>query len=128
MQGNDPNLGKVYDDREKYFDTMQRLMVGMTFSDGHAAVSPSCWESAGGKRCDNTLWPISNSSNTRGNLQCRTRGCRETPVLACSRMNHHCLCTRCAEKEKTKILGVSGPSASTHIYDGRIRKVSLSCS
>ena len=28
---------------EEYMDTIEKLMVGMTFSDGNAAISPRCW-------------------------------------------------------------------------------------
>ena len=29
---------------EDYLDTIEKLMVAMTFSDGNAAISPRCWQ------------------------------------------------------------------------------------
>jgi hypothetical protein len=32
------------DSPDQYMDTIQQLMVAMTFSDGNASITPKCWQ------------------------------------------------------------------------------------
>ena len=41
----------VYRNKEEYFDTVCRMWIGLTFSDGNAALSPKCRHKAAGKEC-----------------------------------------------------------------------------
>ena len=41
----------VYTDKKGYFDTVCRLWIGLTFSDGNAALSPKCRHKTSGKEC-----------------------------------------------------------------------------
>ena len=41
----------VYAGKKEYFDTVSRLWIGLTFSDGNAALSPKCCHKTSGKEC-----------------------------------------------------------------------------
>ena len=41
----------VYAGKKEYFDTVSRLWIGLTFSDGNAALSPKCRHKTSGKEC-----------------------------------------------------------------------------
>ena len=97
MQGPSTKSRGVYQNREHYFDTMQRLMVAMAFHEGHAALAPQCWERcSGGQSCGGALVRLPDGVNetsgggksgggsnaqSSGPLRCRGRGCRNAPVF-----------------------------------------------
>jgi len=118
----------VYDSREHYEDTMTRLMVGMAFSDGHAALAPHCFEKdMQGKTCGCTLWSLNSKEKSSGQLSCRTRGCNRQVVWACQNARHNRgLCAGCGQKELAMLMGPAGQGASTHVYDGRVSRVDVS--
>ena len=41
----------VYTNKKEYFDTVCRLWIGLTFSDGNVALSPKCRHKTSGKEC-----------------------------------------------------------------------------
>ena len=41
----------VYRNKEECFDNVCRLWIGLTFSDGNAALSPRCRHKTAGKEC-----------------------------------------------------------------------------
>jgi hypothetical protein len=116
----------VYKNREHYFDTMQRLMTAMAFSEGHSAISPACWErGSGGQSCGGALVRLPDeSSNSKSNaapLKCRGRGCSNPPVFACKIASHsRGLCQRCVSGEMNQLLG---PLGSTHVYNGSVGRI-----
>ena len=112
----------VYTNKDDYMNTIQRLWVGMTFTDGHSSLSPQCHHRSGknGVFCQKTLWPLSSS---KVSLRCRTPHCNGVPEFACSIKNHDALCVHCAKETQLKLRGRPGPKASTHIYDGRIGSI-----
>ena len=120
----------VYESREQYVDTVERLMVGMTFSDGHAALSPHCYEKdPQGKPCGCVLWPVDpkrGSVNTANPLTCRTRGCSAQVVWVCQNGRHSPgLCMSCSKKERGLLMGQAGPHASGHVYDGYVSRIDV---
>ena len=48
---NDGTSMGVYTKKADYFNTVCRLWVGLTFSDGNAALSPKCRHKTSGKEC-----------------------------------------------------------------------------
>ena len=116
----------VYESTEQYVNTVERLMVGMTFSDGHSSLVPHCYEKdPSGKPCDCTLWLVDRKGGL-DQLTCRTKGCSRTVAWACQNRRHsRGLCEICAKKESALLMGPAGPHASTHIYDGRVCKVDV---
>lgn len=117
---NSPSRG-VYDSAESYFDIVSRVWVGLTFGEGHEALTPSCrYRDKNEQRdCGRVLWPISSP----GNVRCRTSGCQQRAELACSNKYHEQgLCGSCAAVSRNGLCGAPGKSASTDIYDGTINK------
>lgn len=115
----------VYDSSEHYIDTVYRLWIAMTFSDGHAAFAPHCRaRNQSGNGCNSSLWPVSETANV-ANLRCRTKDCRAPVEFTCRIKNHDSLCKSCA------LLSISrhkkGPDAkahaSTHIYDCKVSRL-----
>ncbi|OLP77490.1 NFX1-type zinc finger-containing protein 1 [Symbiodinium microadriaticum] len=116
MQTSKSKQRGIYATPEEYMDTIEKLMVGMTFSDGNAAISPRCWM----KDCGSTLWPIPESMG----LHCRTRGCARPVVLACSNSKHDSgMCKKCAADATQQLMGRKGHRASTHVYDCVLSRV-----
>lgn len=117
----------VYETPEQYMDTTERLMVGMTFSDGHAALAPQCHErDAQGKGCGCTLWLMASKGGSSSQLSCRTRGCSRQVAWACQNSRHsRGLCSPCAKLEQARLAGSASPQASTHVYDGVISRVDV---
>lgn len=123
MKVPDSKARGVYESPEEYLDTLQRLMVGMAFSEGHAALKPQCRVKSQETICGYTLWPVDQAT---GNMHCRARGCDREVVLACRNRYHNAgLCFKCAAKEEKRLLGPAGPAASTHVYDARVRRVDV---
>lgn len=133
MQGPSTKSQGVYQSREHYFDTVQRLMVAMAFQEGHSALSPKCWEHGHGGVCGGTLVQLpenyeetdgsnkSNKSQSSGQLRCRGRGCPNSPVFVCKVASHsRGLCRRCVHDEMEQLLG---PTGSTHVYNGHVGRV-----
>jgi hypothetical protein len=115
----------VYDSAKHYMETVHRLWVAMTFSDGHAALAPSC-RSRGqaGVGCNNALWPVSAvSGHTVSSFRCRSNGCSRPVEFSCRIKSHDALCGECASRSVARHLAGPGPSASTHIYDCTIKLV-----
>ena len=132
MQVPDSKSRGVYESRDQYLDTMERLMVGMTFSEAYTALSPCCWDKVGDKACGRTLFPIDladpHKQHSVGNLWCRTRDCRGPVVFVCPDGRHsRGLCVRCGEQARQRLLGPAGGShgASTHLYDAIVRSVDV---
>lgn len=48
---NDGTSMGVYTKKAEYFNTVCRLWIGLTFSDGNAALSPKCRHKTSGKEC-----------------------------------------------------------------------------
>ena len=91
----------VYMNKDDYMNTVQRLWVGMTFTDGHSSLSPQCHHKSGkhGVFCQKTLWPLSSS---KASMRCRTSHCNGVPEFACSIKNQDALCGKCAKEEHLK--------------------------
>ena len=51
IHSGDGSSNGVYSSKEEYFDTMCRLWIGLTFSDGNAALNPKCRQHVNGKEC-----------------------------------------------------------------------------
>lgn len=111
----------VYDSADNYMETVYRLWVAMTFADGHSALAPHCrsrGQSGGG--CNNALWPITGSV---GQARCRSRGCSKPVEFACRIKSHDALCSDCATRSVAQHLKGPGQSASTHVYDCKVKYV-----
>jgi hypothetical protein len=116
----------VYDSAEHYMETIHRLWVAMTFADGHAALAPHCrTRGQAGVGCNNALWPVSASSAhaSLSNFRCRSSGCSRTVEFACRIKSHDALCGDCATRSVARHLGGPGQSASTHVYDCKVKHV-----
>jgi hypothetical protein len=117
----------VYQSKEHYHDKLERLMVGMAFSDGYAALVPRCFDSkpGGTGSCGNALVPVGEQKVgivRGGQLCCRSKNCRGE-VLACTMGTHsRGLCACCADRKKALLLGSAGPHTSTHVYDALVRR------
>ena len=127
MQGPNTKSQGVYKSREHYFDTMQRLMIAMAFSEGHSALAPRCWERAsGGGHCGSALVQIpdhEDGEHGRGGspLTCRGKNCNNSPSHICKQPHHNRgLCNSCAVRETSQLLG---PTGSTHVYNGHVSRV-----
>ena len=114
----------VYDSSDHYLDTVRRLWVAMTFADGHAALAPNCCSRGQNGSCNNALWPIASHSDqaTRG-LKCRNGGCSRPVEFACRIVTHDALCGECAARSISRHLQGPGSSASTHLYDCKVKHV-----
>lgn len=130
MQGPTSKSQGVYKSREHYFDTMQRLMIAMAFSEGHSALAPKCWERSGGQCCGGALMQIPQGELRTGEdkkgvqLICRGAHCKNVPLYICKIQSHgRGLCALCASREKDQLLG---PTGSTHVYNGHIDRVDAS--
>lgn len=127
MQGPSTRSQGVYKSREHYFDTMQRLMIAMAFSEGHSALAPRCWERvSGGGHCGSALVQIpdhEDGEHGRGgsSLICRGKECNNLPSYICKQSHHNRgLCNSCAVRERSQLLG---PTGSTHVYNGHVSRV-----
>ena len=121
MKVPDPNSKScgVYESKDRYLETIERLWVAMTFSDGCGALTPKCSQ----KECGKELWPIGNKGGCTS-LACRTHRCCGEAALACSmKRGHDALCAQCTQQVKGKLLGGPGTRASTHIYDAVVRLI-----
>ena len=134
MQGPSSKSQGVYKSREQYFDTLQRLMIAMAFSEGHAALAPKCWErSGGGQCCGAALVKVSDHEESDfgkggekkgGHVICRGRNCNNSPTYVCKFSTHgRGLCYSCAARETEQLLGSTG---STHVYNGHVGRVDAS--
>jgi hypothetical protein len=111
--------GGVFDSVEHYFDTIQRLWIGITWSDGWRVLNPYCKANNDQKECGRSLWPLEGS-----HMSCKRKGCTRTVNFACPNFRHNFgVCTDCAKKTRNELMGPPGPRASTDIYDGTITKV-----
>jgi len=115
----------VYESADDYMESMHRLWVAMTFADGHAALAPHC-RSRGqsGMCCNNALWPITATRiQNVANLWCRSKDCSRPVEYTCRIKSHDALCGDCAARSITRHLKGPGPSASTHLYDCKVKTV-----
>ncbi|KAI9099988.1 hypothetical protein DFS34DRAFT_684986 [Phlyctochytrium arcticum] len=117
----------VYESPDQYFELILRLFVGRTFQEGNRALNPLCNQRDDkGKKCSRVMWP-NKRQNLGGSIQCRTKDCLKPLALVCIIRSHTTsgLCQSCTEKHQSSLRGPPGPSASTHIYDGNVTRVSL---
>ena len=115
----------VYDSFDDYITTIQKLWIGMTFSDGFASLSPKCRCRKGksDQVCQQAMWPIASKDSLHPHMKCRTRNCSGFVEYACRIRSHEGLCGRCAETAQINNRSSPGPKASTHVYDGTIDRV-----
>jgi hypothetical protein len=114
----------VYESADEYMDTVLRLWVAMTFSDGFSVLAPHCRSRGPSGGCQNTLWPVAAGNVHLGNLRCRGRSCPNPVAFACRIKSHDALCNQCASRSIGNNLGGPGPNAATHMYDGKVESVS----
>jgi hypothetical protein len=102
--------GSVYESPEIYFDTMEKLWIGLTFNDGHMALSPFCRFRIAEKECGHALWPK--------NMQtlCSSKGCGNSRAFNCP-MHQYGLCFNCNKDTIEKLIGPKSKYSGTHIYD-----------
>eukprot|EP00474_Spongospora_subterranea_P008580 CRZ09038.1 hypothetical protein [Spongospora subterranea] len=115
----------VYESTDEYFNTVTRLWTAMTFGDGNSALSPKCRVKEGERVCGNVLWSLrGNQSGER--LHCRTPRCHNLVILACGNSRHSSgLCGKCARSARLELLGGSGNSACTHVYDAVVSNINF---
>jgi len=113
----------VYESSAHYLDTLHHLWVAMTFSDGHAALAPHCRSRGQNGSCNNALWPIGSSDHAIKHFKCRSSGCSRLVEFACRIPSHDALCGECAGRSVSRHLEGPGSSASTHVYDCKVKSV-----
>ncbi|KAI8995867.1 P-loop containing nucleoside triphosphate hydrolase protein [Gaertneriomyces semiglobifer] len=123
MKTPDTNYKGVYDSAEEYFDTVIKLFIGMTFSDGNNALNAQCRYRKDNKECGHVLWPVRGGHAGSG-LTCRIQNCGREAVFVCpNRFHSQGLCSGCAKKAQAALR-----AACTHVYDGRVTRVSYDAS
>ena len=113
----------LYNSPGDYFQTITKLWIAMTFSDGNSALSPHCKAFDNDKECGRPLW-----LTTTGNLNttCRTSGChKQVIVMCCNRFHDNGLCDECFTKAQADLRGSPGRNSSTHVYDAVVTSCSF---
>ncbi|KAJ3187506.1 hypothetical protein HDU85_006800 [Gaertneriomyces sp. JEL0708] len=123
MKTPDTNSKGVYDSTEEYFDTVIKLFIGMTFSDGNNALNAQCRYRKDDKECGHVLWPVKSGQAGSG-LTCRMHNCGREAVFVCpNKFHNQGLCSGCATKVQAGLR-----AACTHVYDGTVTGVSYDAS
>ncbi|XP_063933952.1 uncharacterized protein LOC135145735 isoform X4 [Zophobas morio] len=116
---NDKSNG-IYYSMEEYIDTLYKLWVAITFSDGHAALSVRCKvsERVNKQPCASVLRPKAAFQDLP------TCGHSNTVVYCCNFRNHRrsSICETCYKICQKSILGATNNKSSTDIYDATLRR------
>ncbi|KAJ1548253.1 M-phase phosphoprotein 8, partial [Nowakowskiella sp. JEL0078] len=118
--GNQSHDG-IYPSTEKYFETLIKLWIAITFTEGNSALVPHCRMKDKEKECGHVLWSVENKND--GN----SCNCGRPIKYACpNRFHNRNLCGTCAGKQQEQLRGPPGSHASTHIYDAHVQQVTYS--
>lgn len=112
----------VYDSVDNYFDTVCKLWVGLTFGEGHNALSPCCKKRDKDKECGHVLWPVSvdgiDSICSGLNKTCQNK----VDFVCPNKFHDYALCTSCVLNSRKKLCGPPSKQSSTHLYDADVEK------